>query len=153
MTERADAKSRALRQHGCLHNAPQEVTVPAFCSGKFFDPIDLAQVKYEMLRQVEVEGVSVSRTVKSFGFSRQAFYKALAAFQKEGMPALMSKPRGPKQGHKLTDEILAFIDQQRAKNPKLRPTDLTQIVFKEFGLSLTASTIRRGIMRRRRRDR
>ena len=47
-----DAKSSALRQHRCLHPRPHLVTDELFVTNAFFDPRDLLQVKYEMLRRV-----------------------------------------------------------------------------------------------------
>src|SRR5713226_9381438 len=61
-SSRRDAKADALRAHGTLHPRPQAVQAPLFASHDFFDPRDLVQVKYEMLRQVAVEGAPVALT-------------------------------------------------------------------------------------------
>jgi len=37
------------------------------------------QVKYEMVRRVEVDGAAVNAVARSFGFSRQSYYTAAAA--------------------------------------------------------------------------
>src|SRR5712692_2851216 len=76
---RRDAKAEALRAHGALHPRPQAVQAPLFASHDFFDPRDLVQVKYEMLRQVDVEGQPVARTADAFGCSRPTFYQTQAA--------------------------------------------------------------------------
>src|SRR5664280_1224981 len=60
------AKSRTLNPH------PEAVLDAAFASSEFFDAADLVQVKYEMVRRVEVEGIAVnaaSRTASGCGFS------------------------------------------------------------------------------------
>ena len=106
-----DPKSLALRQQGCLNPHPERVTDELFQTREFFDPRDLIQVKYEMLRRVETEGLPVNRSAAAFGFSRPSFYQAQASFQQGGLPALMPQKRGPKQAHKLTAEVLAFIRQ------------------------------------------
>ena len=41
-----------------------------FRSNAFFDPLDLVQVKYEMLRRVRQDGLSVTHTDARFGVSR-----------------------------------------------------------------------------------
>src|SRR5712691_5686718 len=57
----SDEKLKALRQSHTLHPHPEQVRDPLFTSGSaFFDPRDLVQVKYELLRRVQVEGDSVS---------------------------------------------------------------------------------------------
>jgi hypothetical protein len=44
------SKRDALKRHGTLNPHPDVVTDPLFQTGEFFDPGDLVQVKYEMLR-------------------------------------------------------------------------------------------------------
>ena len=51
-----EGKREALRQQGTLNPRPEDVTHPLFQTSEFFDALDLVQVKYEMLRQVRVEG-------------------------------------------------------------------------------------------------
>ena len=96
MDERHHSKSRALQEHGALHSRPEQVHDPLFQQSEFFDPRDLVLVKYEMLRRVRVEGLSVTAAAKAFGFSRVAFYQAMAAFRQEGLPGLLPRRRGPK---------------------------------------------------------
>src|SRR6266705_2687004 len=108
-----DPKNLALRQQGSLNTHPEQVTDELFLTNEFFDARDLVQVKYEMLRRVDNEGQPVSRSAAAFGFSRPSFYQAQAAFQQGGLPALMPHKRGPKEAHKLTTEVMAFVRQMR----------------------------------------
>jgi hypothetical protein len=49
----SDEKLTILRQSHTLHPRPDQVRDPLFTSGSpFFDPRDLVQVKYELLRRV-----------------------------------------------------------------------------------------------------
>lgn len=52
---------RALSAEGATHPHPQAVADPLFRDSAFFDPNDLVQVKYEMLRSVQKEGRSGAR--------------------------------------------------------------------------------------------
>ena len=106
---RVARRVQALKARGALHSHPQDVTEPLFRDSAFFDPHDVVQVKYEMLRRVRTETTSVSDAAADFGFSRPAFYHARAAFTREGLPGLLPRKRGPKQAHKLTDEVLAVL--------------------------------------------
>ena len=153
MDERPDSKSRALREHGSLHPRPEQVHDPLFQHSEFFDPRDLVLVKYEMLRRVWVEGISVTEAAQSFGFSRVTFYQALAAFQSEGLPGLLPRRRGPKAASKLTDAVLAFIDHQRAADPSLRAPELAEKVREGLGLSVHPRSIERALARRAKRGR
>src|SRR6185437_8149479 len=85
----------------------------------FFDPRDFLQVRYEMVRRHHVEDVPVAMTARLFGVSLPTAYQAHAAFAAEGIVGLLPKRRGPKQGHKLTPEILAYIEQKTDRAPQL----------------------------------
>src|SRR6266700_1207854 len=82
----SDEKLKALHQSHALHPHPNQVRDPLFTSGSpFFDPRDLVQVKYELLRRVRVDGDSVSHATSLFALSRPTFYAALAAWERVGL--------------------------------------------------------------------
>ena len=51
-----DPKARFLASRGALHPHPERVRDPLFRGSDFFDPRDLVQVRYEMLRRHLVDG-------------------------------------------------------------------------------------------------
>src|SRR5215210_3907257 len=92
-----DEKLTALRAARALNPRPEAVLDPAFHRGEpFFDARDLVQVKYEMLRRVHTDGLSVTHAAAAFGFSRPAFYAAQAAWHSGGLPALLPARPGPR---------------------------------------------------------
>ena len=106
----SDEKLVALRHAHTLHPHPDQVRDPLFTSGSsFFDPRDLVQVKYELLRRVRVDGDSVSHASSLFALSRPTFYAAQTAWQRSGMVGLLPEPTGPRHAHKLTEDILAQL--------------------------------------------
>ncbi len=104
-------RQQALKTEGAAHPHPQTVSDPLFRDSAFFDPNDLVQVKYEMLRSVERDGRAVVEAAESFGVSRPVYYVARQLFDREGLPGLLPRKRGPKRPHKLTDEALATLAQ------------------------------------------
>ncbi len=58
-------KQAVLRQHAALNPRPHGVTHALFASNEFFDPDDVLQVKYEMLRLVNIDKRSIAR--RQFG--------------------------------------------------------------------------------------
>ncbi len=104
-------RQQALRAQGATHPHPEAVTDPLFRDSAFFDPNDLMQVKYEMLRSVQQEERSVVEAAQVSGLSRPAFYVTQELFQREGLPGLLPRKRGPKRPHKLSDETLAVLAQ------------------------------------------
>jgi len=75
MARRPDGapKRHALHQTGTLNPRPTRVTDALFADSDFFDPHDLLQVKYEMLRRVRRDDVTVSQAGRLFGCSRPSF--------------------------------------------------------------------------------
>jgi transposase len=130
-----------------LHPHPEQVTDELFLTHEFFDPRDLVQVKYEMLRRVQSEGQAVSHSAAHFGFSRPSFYQAQSAFEQGGLPALMPQKRGPKKAHKLTAEVLAFVRQAQQEDPSLRPAALPSLVKDKYGITVHPRSIERALTR------
>src|SRR5215469_4447474 len=138
-----DPKSKALQHEGSLHPHPEQVTDELFLTHEFFDPRDLVQVKYEMLRRVQSEGQAVSQSAAHFGFSRPSFYQTQAAFRQGGLPALMPQKRGPKKAHKLTATVLAFVSQAQQEDPSRRPAALALLVKNKYGITVHPRSIER----------
>jgi len=140
-------KQKVLEQHGTLNSRPQDVRHPLFQQSDFFDPNDLVQVKYEMLRQVHVDKRAVSRTAKEFGFSRPSFYQAEFAFEQGGLSGLLPQKRGPRNGHKLTAEVMEFVGEQRTVEPSLSFAQLAERVQHNFHVKVHPRSIERQLLR------
>jgi transposase len=138
-----DGKQEALRKQGALNPKPEQVADPLFHRDPFFDPRDLVQVKYEMLRRVEQDGHTISQACSIFGLSRPSFYQAQATFQHEGLPGLVRKKRGPRGRHKLTPEVLEFVSQQRQQEASLNWRALSERVKGRFGIKIHPRTLER----------
>ena len=140
-------KMEALRGQGVLNPRPQAISDEAFVSNEFFDPRDLVQVKYEMLRRHRIDGQRVAEVARRFGVSRQAFYKTEAAFKKEGLPGLVPRRRGPRGAHKCTGEILDFAEQWKAAPPPGQT--LVEAIHQRFGITINPRSIERALGRRK----
>lgn len=146
---RRDAKARALAEQGVLNPAPEGVQDQRFRPGAFFDPRDLVQVKYEMLRRGRAEGATVTAAAQVFGLSRPTYYQAQRALAQAGLPGLLPKRPGPKGAHKVTDEVLAFIDTVLRAEPAVGSAELSQRVGARFGRSVHPRSIERARARRK----
>src|SRR5947207_5829500 len=86
----SDEKLALLRQSHTLHPHPDQVRDPLFTSGSpFFDPRDLVQVKYELLRRVWVDSYSVTHATSLFALSRPTFYAAQTSWEQAGIVGLL----------------------------------------------------------------
>lgn len=149
-----DEKLKSLRQHHAINPRPQRVSDPAFAAGNpFFDPRDLVQVKYEMLRSVSEEGRSATRAASDFGFSRPSFYQTQAVFEQGGLPALLPQRPGPKRAHKLTEEVVDFLARLRAGDSSLNSARLARLLEEELGLAVHPRSIERALGRREKKAR
>jgi transposase len=122
-----------------------------FQDSDFFDPDDMVQVKYEMLRQVHVDSQSVSQAAREFGFSRPSFYQANSSFAKAGLAGLAPLKRGPKGGHKLTPEVMEFIAANQKAEPSLSFAQLAELAKKEFDVQVHPRSIERQLLREKKR--
>ena len=142
-----DAKTSVLVQHGALHPHPEQVQDEVFERNEFFDPRDLVQVRYEMLRRRQVDRQPVTDVAAAFGVSRQAFYVTEAAFAQKGIVGLLPRPRGPQHAHKCTDEILDFVEKWRADTSA--GGDISDAVRKRFGVAIHPRSLVRALARRK----
>ncbi len=149
MVRRDDTKMQALAASRTLNPRPEKVTDPAFGPGGFFDPADLMQVKYEMVRRAELADVPASRAAADFGFSRQSLYSARAALRERGLAGLVPARPGPKGGHKLTGQVVDLLEDLLEADPGLRPADLAVAVRDRFGVSVHPRSVERALQRRR----
>jgi transposase len=144
---RTSRKTEALRQHGSLNPHPEAVRHELFRSSEFFDPADLVQVKYEMLRQVLVERSSVTEAAAEFGLSRPSFYEAQAAFEESGLLGLVPEKRGPRRAHKLSAEVVEFLRMAKAEDPTLSGAALRDRLWRERRLHVHRRSIERAMAR------
>ena len=152
--ESQGAKRETLQKFGTLHTAVEAVSDERFLNYDFFDPRDLVQVKYEMLRRVRIDGASVSQAARDFGFSRTAFYQARSLLEQQGLPGLIPKRPGPKGAHKLSDVVLKFIQlQQQDLDEVLRPEALAKMILDKFGFSVHPRSIERALSKGRKKGR
>jgi transposase len=149
MAARDDGKTRALAASRTLNPHPEKVTDPAFGPGGFFDPADLVQVKYEMVRTAEAGQLPAGQAAAAFGFSRQSLYAAKAALHQEGLAGLIPSKPGPRSGHKLTGEVVSHLEELLAADPRLRPADLAAAAGQHFGVSVHPRSVERALQRRR----
>lgn len=149
---RSRDKRAALRRRGCLYEHPERVRDELFSSHEFFDPEDLVQVKYEMLRRVRLEGETVRQAAADFGLSRPSFYAAKERFDEEGLVGLVPEKPGPKEGHKLTKPIVDFLERLTAEEPVLRAPDLANRLRQRFGVEVHPRSVERALGRRRKKN-
>jgi len=145
--KRQDPKEEALRAARALNPRPEAVRAAEFAGSEFFDPRDLVQVKYEMLRCATQDGATVSDASATFGFSRPSFYEAKVAYEAAGLPGLLPKRPGPRRAHKLSAAVVERLVEASVTDPALSSADLAGLVQAEFGVSVHPRSVERALAR------
>jgi len=155
MTKRRqrDPKTEELKQIGTLNPHAESVTDPLFQQNPFFDPRDLLQARYEMLRRHTAEQMSILEAAAAFGVSRPTFYQAQASFQRSGLAGLLPARRGPKGGHKLTGEVLDYVASLRESEPQLTTVQCVKAIQERFALTIHRRSLERALARRKKKPR
>jgi len=143
--DRTEPKTAALLEEGTLNPSPEGVRDPKFQASDFFDPRDLVQVRYEMLRRVSVDSVSVTDAAAEYGVSRPTYYQARQSLDEAGVAGLVPKKRGPRGPHKLQGEILAFVQKQLVPGAPIRARELAKLIRQEFSVKVHPRTIARAL--------
>lgn len=151
--KRLDPKLATLREHRTLNPRPEGVADELFRQSEFFDARDLLQVKYEMIRRVQIDEVPIADTAEAFGFSRPSFYQAQAALTRGGLAGLLPRKRGPREAHKLSAEVMTFIEELRAADRSLSAAALAPLVKEHFGLKVHPRSIERALRRQEKKRR
>jgi len=142
-------KLKRLAEKGSLNLKPEQVNDDLFLQHEFFDPCDLMQVKYEMVRRVQSDDWRVSDAAKSFGFSRVSFYQIQKSIEKQGLSGIMPQKRGPKGAHKLSEEVLVFIEDKLNEDDQLKASTLAELIREKFGFSIHVRSVEKVLQHRK----
>ena len=140
-----DPKTGRLRASGTLNRHPDRVRAARFIEDDFFDPRDLLQVRYEMVRSAD--SARLGEVAAEFGVSVPTCVRIRRRFREGGLQALLPLPRGPRRPSKVTDEILAFIEDYRARNGPVGARRLVPVIESRFGVSIHPRSITKAFER------
>ena len=146
-------KIKQLHEDRVFNRSHAQVDDLLFTDHEFFCSYDLIQVKYEMVRRVQNDEWTVSRAAETYGFSRVSFYETQKAIEHEGLAGVIPRKRGPKAAHKLTDEVMGFVERQLEKDPALRTPAIADLLEDEFGFTIHPRSIERALERRKKKRR
>ncbi|MER8887799.1 helix-turn-helix domain-containing protein [Mesorhizobium sp. M0816] len=139
------SKTDVLIEEGTFNPSPDKVRDPKFRASEFFDPHDTVQVRYEMLRRVSIDKVSVTDASDEYGVSRPTYYQAKANFDTAGIAGLVPAKPGPRGPHKIDDEVLAFLQARLVPGEPVRARELAQLVRRVLDIELHPRTIERAL--------
>lgn len=144
----ASDKPGRLREAGTLNPHPERVRDRRFTGSDFFDPRDLLQVRYEMVRLVRIDRLTLAKAADRFGVSLPTCFRMVKAFARQGLPGLLPERRGPRGPHKITPEILQFVDEHRARHGRTAAAQLVPMIAERFGVKLHPRGLEKALARR-----
>lgn len=139
------SKTDALLEEGTLNPAPHKVRDPKFHGSEFFDPQDAVQVRYELLRRVSIDKVTVTEASEEYGVSRPTYYQAKANFDAAGIAGLVPAKPGPRGPHKLDEDVLTFLQGQLVPGEPVRARELARLIHRDLNIELHPRTIERAL--------
>jgi transposase len=136
-------KVNILIENGSFNKNAASISNPLFKSNSYFDPQDIVQVKYEMLRAVKNNELNVSAASKQFGFSRTAYYKIEKRFNEAGTGGLYMQKTGPKFPAKVTSDIIEFASELKEKCPSITNDKIVKEIEEQKGVSIHKRSLQR----------
>lgn len=134
-----------LEKEGFLNPKPDRIVHPLFKTLSFFDPLDLPQVRYELLRCARGGECSVLAACEEFGFSREYFYKLDRTFMERGYVALLGSQVGRRPLIALNQEIVSYVVMEKMKRPKASGDELRKEIEKLYKVECSTRTVERVI--------
>ena len=142
-----NGKRNRLKEAGTLNPSPQKIRDPMFADDEFFDPEDLLQVRYEMVRLVRRRNATLAQAAERFGVSVPTCFRMVKAFRRGGLAGLIPRRRGPRGPRKITPEILRFARSHRARHGRIGARRLVPLIEAEFGVRLHPRGIEKALAR------
>ena len=142
-------KRELLQQAGTLNTRPERVRDALFRDSEFFDPCDLLQVRYEMVRLALRK--PLAEAAGRFGFSVPTCVRLKRMFREGGLQALRPARRGPRGPHKITAEVLAFVAQYRSQHGPVGCRRLVPLIERRFGVRVHARSLDKALLRGKKR--
>ncbi len=136
-------KKEFLSKKGILNPKPERISNNLFLTKAFFDPLDLPQVQYEMLRKARVEEIPVIEACRQFGFSREYFYRLERNFMERGYMSLLGAPMGRRPIIALNQEIVNFIVHRKIEDLSLSGEALRIEILSRYKVNCSRRTVER----------
>lgn len=136
-------KKNILLANGTYNKHHEKVKNEKFLTNPFYDPMDIVQVKYEMLKDAADGSRGIAQIADGFGFSRASFYNIKDAFDSHGLSALVPERTGPKKPKKLTEPCQEYIDKYISGSPKASSNEIAMGLKKDKGVNVSKRTIER----------
>jgi len=136
-------KKEILIKNGTFNKNHEKVKREGFIEGGFYDPMDIVQVRYEMIKDVDNSGKTIEQISSEYGYSRASYYHIKDNFDKGGMTALIPEKTGPKEARKLTSDLQDYIKEYTQRDPKASSSKIAEEIESVKGVTVSKRTVER----------
>lgn len=136
-------KKEILLTNGTFNKNHAKVTKANFRNGGFYDPMDIVQVRYEMIRDADVSTGTIEQVSNEYGYSRASYYHIRDNFENGGMAALIPDKTGPREPRKFTDEIQEYVNDYIGRNPSASSSQIADEIESSKGVTVSKRTVER----------
>lgn len=143
----SNSKRQRLRDSGTLNPRPESVTASLFVNSPFFDPSDLLQVRYEMIRS-HTKGTTLQEIAARYGMSVPTCVRLKRAYRNGGVQALIPGRRGPRGPRKITPEVVGFARKYLVEHGDTSVRKLADQVSEHFGVRIHFSALYRALSKK-----
>ena len=140
-------KIQRLSETRTLNPDPESVTDPLFANSSFFDPKDLLQVRYEMVRS-HIKETTLKETAARYGMSVATCVRLKRTYREGGLHALIPGRRGPRGPRKITPEMLDFAKEYLEHHGDTSIRTLAKLVSEQFEVSIHFSALHRALAKK-----
>lgn len=138
-------KEERLRDSGTYNSRHAKVSDPDFEKYDTLDPRDLLQVRYEIVRAIDIGGEPAADVAGRFGVSVVSARRYVRSMRDGGIAALVPKKRGPRGPHALGEEGEAFVEKYLEAHPSASAGEVHGALEGELSTGASRRTVERRI--------
>lgn len=136
-------KKETLLGNGSFNKNYSKVKKAKFLEDSFYDPMDIIQIKYELIQDAKDARGGIEKITSDYGYTRASYYLIKAAFEKGGLAALAPGKTGPKTPYKLTLERQEHIERYISENPSANSAEVVADLLGSKGIKISKRTVER----------
>jgi len=136
-------KKDVLMKNGTYNKNHSKVKKEKFQEGGFYDPMDIVQVRYEMIKEAGDGGKAIEQVTGEYGYSRASYYHIKGDFDNGGMIALVPEKTGPRSPSKLTGDLQEYIANYVEGNPRASSSQIAMAIEQDKGVTVNKRTVER----------
>lgn len=141
-------KEEKLRSSNTYNSKSSRVNAPCFADNEMMDPHDLLQVRYEMVRAIELDNKSIKDTCSEFGVSASTARRYVRDLKEGGLIALVPEKKGPAGPTRLSKEAAEFIDNYLKEFPKASGGKVHRALETKLHTGVSKRTVERYLLKK-----